>query len=246
MHVEVAGDPTDARREVPVEHLINGVSVLWDDSRQVIEYYHVELESHDVVLANGAPTESFRDDGSRVLFQNKLCRPPRSTPEPSCRPVVNDGPLLEQAWRAVASRVGDPPADWLTKDPDPHMLVDGHRVEPFFDAGHLVRFRIDRPKREVRIVSRSCIPSALGLGQDARRLGVGILALTLSYAGGRRVLPLWADELAAGFHDPEGDIRWTKGVATLSTALFKGLSERVDLELRLAGNLLYPREMAAA
>ena len=39
---------------VPVEHLINGVSVLWNDAERVVEYYHVELDAHDVMLANGA------------------------------------------------------------------------------------------------------------------------------------------------------------------------------------------------
>ena len=32
--------------------------------------YHLELDTHDVLIADGAPAESYRDDGNRRLFQN--------------------------------------------------------------------------------------------------------------------------------------------------------------------------------
>jgi hypothetical protein len=32
--------------------------------------YHVELASHDILVADGAPAESYRDDGNRWLFRN--------------------------------------------------------------------------------------------------------------------------------------------------------------------------------
>ena len=37
---------------------------------QEVTVYHIELETHDVLLANGAPAESYRDNGNRWLFQN--------------------------------------------------------------------------------------------------------------------------------------------------------------------------------
>ena len=55
---------------IPVEFLVNHRTILWDDRAREVEIYHVELESHDVLIANGAPAESFRDDGNRWLFQN--------------------------------------------------------------------------------------------------------------------------------------------------------------------------------
>ncbi len=230
---------------VPAELLVNGVSVQWGEEARVVEYYHIELETHDVVIANGAPAESFRDDGSRDLFQNSAQRPPRMAEAP-CRPIVDQGPELRRAWCEVAARSGEPAEDWLTNDPGLHLLVDGRRVDPVHVAGEASRFRLERVRHEVFIVSRSCIPRAHGLGQDARRLGVGIIGLTLYYQGGRRILPLWADELAAGFHGLEGDIRWTKGAATLSASLFNTISGPVELEVRLGGTLRYPRELTAA
>lgn len=52
---------------IPIEFLVNHRSILWDDRAQEVRVYHVELESHDVLLANGAPAESYRDDGNRWL-----------------------------------------------------------------------------------------------------------------------------------------------------------------------------------
>ena len=49
---------------------MNHRSIVWDDRAQEISIYHVELLTHDVLIANGAPAESYRDDGNRWLFQN--------------------------------------------------------------------------------------------------------------------------------------------------------------------------------
>jgi hypothetical protein len=35
---------------VPVEHLINDVSVIWDEQVRAIAYYHLELDRHDILL----------------------------------------------------------------------------------------------------------------------------------------------------------------------------------------------------
>jgi len=55
---------------IPVEFLVNHRSIFWDDNAQEVELYHIELETHDVLVANGAPAESYRDDGNRWLFRN--------------------------------------------------------------------------------------------------------------------------------------------------------------------------------
>src|SRR5262249_13398994 len=55
---------------VPVESLVNHRTIVWDDRAQEVEIYHVELDTHDVLIANGTPAESYRDDGNRWLFRN--------------------------------------------------------------------------------------------------------------------------------------------------------------------------------
>jgi hypothetical protein len=50
--------------------LVNGGSIRQLESVTCVEYFHVELESHDVMFAEGAAAESFADDGGRSVFQN--------------------------------------------------------------------------------------------------------------------------------------------------------------------------------
>ena len=57
---------------IPAGLLVNGVSILQRDRVDVVEYFHVELDTHDVILAEGAPAESFADDFSRGMFANAV------------------------------------------------------------------------------------------------------------------------------------------------------------------------------
>ncbi len=53
--------------------LVNGGSIDWvplDELPDRVTYYHVETEDHDVILANGAPAETFIDIPGRVAFDN--------------------------------------------------------------------------------------------------------------------------------------------------------------------------------
>jgi len=54
---------------IPVKHLINGTTITQiavDD----IDYYHVELPRHDVLLAEGLAVESYLETGDRANFDN--------------------------------------------------------------------------------------------------------------------------------------------------------------------------------
>jgi hypothetical protein len=54
---------------IPVKHLIGAGSVV-QIAVEEIEYWHVELDRHDVLLAEGLPVESFLDIGNRAAFSN--------------------------------------------------------------------------------------------------------------------------------------------------------------------------------
>jgi hypothetical protein len=54
---------------IPVKHLINGATIV-QESRKRVSYYHIELDSHDVILAEGLPCESYLDNGTRTAFAN--------------------------------------------------------------------------------------------------------------------------------------------------------------------------------
>lgn len=55
---------------VPARLLVNGTSVVAETSARYITYYHVELDNHDILLAEGAPAESYLDTGNPALFDN--------------------------------------------------------------------------------------------------------------------------------------------------------------------------------
>jgi hypothetical protein len=54
---------------VPVKCLVNGASIRQIRSPRVT-YYHLELPSHDVVLAENLPCESYLETGGRACFDN--------------------------------------------------------------------------------------------------------------------------------------------------------------------------------
>ncbi len=49
--------------------LVNGVTILQEQNTRHVTYHHIELDGHDVVLAEGLPAESFLDTGNRDMFE---------------------------------------------------------------------------------------------------------------------------------------------------------------------------------
>jgi hypothetical protein len=93
---------------VPVMCLINGTTIAREPVSSVT-YWHVELDSHDVLLAEGLPAESYYDMGSRPWFSGVNGPLVDSDFVPAgehgrCRPVAVDGPVIE-AERARLSGV---------------------------------------------------------------------------------------------------------------------------------------------
>jgi hypothetical protein len=52
---------------IPVRHLVNGSSIVRRDV-DAVTYWHVELDRHDILLAEGLPAESYLDTGNRSAF----------------------------------------------------------------------------------------------------------------------------------------------------------------------------------
>jgi probable HAF family extracellular repeat protein len=97
---------------VEAKDLLNGVSVVQAESAEIIEYFHIELESHDVIIAEGAPSESFIDDDSRGMFHNahqyhELYPGERARPGARyCAPRPEWGYEVERVRRRIAARAG--------------------------------------------------------------------------------------------------------------------------------------------
>ena len=125
---------------IPVEHLINHQSIVWDDRTRQVEIFHVELENHDVLLANGAPAESYRDDGNRWLFHGDNAGWGQ-TPPPACAPVLTGGQQVDEIWRRLLNRcrqrslpTSAVPANWNYMWPAP-VAMHSRRRRPVLRAG---------------------------------------------------------------------------------------------------------------
>ena len=100
---------------VPAEDLVNGVSIVKAERVEDVHYVHVELESHDVIVAEGALAETFVNDGDgRAVFENApACgrHPPATNREDIyCAPRVEDGFRLQDIRRRLCERAGLPVA----------------------------------------------------------------------------------------------------------------------------------------
>ncbi|WP_158932809.1 Hint domain-containing protein [Acidisphaera sp. S103] len=226
---------------IPVEFLVNHRSILWDDRAQEVSLYHVELATHDVLLANGAATESYRDDGNRWLFQNARSgwELPAQAP---CAPVLTGGPAVDAVWRRLLDRCGQLVVGPLTEEPDLHLLVDGHRLNPTRVSGQAYLFTLRTLPGSVRIVSRAAVPQVLGFARDPRCLGVALRRVSVGW--GAELLVTEADDprFNEGFHDfePENWCRWTCGDAALPAALLEGWPGPLQITLTLGGVTRYP------
>ena len=54
---------------IPAKILVNGVNVVVDETDS-IEYYHIELPHHDLLVAEGLAAESYLENGDRGTFEN--------------------------------------------------------------------------------------------------------------------------------------------------------------------------------
>jgi autotransporter passenger strand-loop-strand repeat protein len=94
---------------VPASALVNGASIVQLEAVEQVEYFYIELDTHDVILAEAAPSETFADDDSRGMFYNaaeyRLLYPdrPRALVR-FCAPRVEDGAALEAVRLRLAAR----------------------------------------------------------------------------------------------------------------------------------------------
>ena len=94
---------------IPVKYLINGSTVA-QVPVESITYYHLELLSHDAVLAEGVAAETYLDTGTRAYFDARgaaLVDPDFATrvhEAEGCAPLMVTGPRVEAVRRRLAAR----------------------------------------------------------------------------------------------------------------------------------------------
>ena len=199
---------------VQAQALLNGATVTQEFPDRVA-YWHVELDRHSLLCAEGLPAESYLDTGNRAAFAGEqgvralhpVFASGAAWAERACAELVLQGPRLaaiQARLRARAEALGGA----LTPEAGLTVLADGIALVP--DARG--RVRLPAGTRALRLVSRSFVPHWLGINEDRRRLGVAVASLRLA---GRR-LP--ARAFGAGWHAAEPGWRWTDGDAALLLA----------------------------
>ncbi len=199
---------------MPIRYLLNGATIAQEPAEK-ITYFHVELDRHDVLLAEGLPCESFLDTGNRGAFGNApgpvdlapdFAR--RVWAEQGCLPLLTEGEAVAAARENLAQRAGS--LGWrMTPEPALQVMAAG-RVLPAARQGDSWRVVLPADAVEIHLRSRAIVPAQRVMGGDRRRLGVALADLRLDDA------PAPPAAFRAGWHADEGDLRWTDGDARLA------------------------------
>ena len=96
---------------VEARDLVNGASIVQAEQVDRVEYFHIELDSHDVIVAEGAWSETFLDDDCRTMFHNAreygaLYPDEQQVPVHHCAPRLDRGYEVETIRRKLATRAG--------------------------------------------------------------------------------------------------------------------------------------------
>lgn len=230
---------------VPAKSLLNGSTIRQLDVKSVT-YYHIELEEHGIVIANGVGAESFINVGNRSFFANTETVDLAANPDDAarmlsdyCAPFYDNGVIVEAVRAQIARR-----AETLGWTQSYDLLsgirldVDGKIVSPHV-RGAVAKFLVPADAHSIRILSTSNVPGFLGINADNRKLGVYISKITLSDGfSAERNVAMNDPCLSDGFHVfEETGSRWTDGNASLPTALFDGMDGTVMLSITSAGSL---------
>lgn len=199
---------------VPIRHLENGTTIA-RLPRDAVTYFHVELARHDVLLAQGLPTESYLDTGNRAEFDGIAApadarRALRIWRQRACAPLCVSGPALARLRARLAARAAvlmpGAQGGW-----QPQLEAAGHVAQPT-QSGEAWWFELPHPAPGPRLVSPAFVPSVRVPGlEDHRCLGLPVARLI---ADGHEI-PLGHPLLRAGWHAPEDGMRWTAGAAAL-------------------------------
>jgi hypothetical protein len=227
---------------ISARQLVNGTTIRQEKDWRSVDYFHVELEGHAILLAEGLPAESYLNTGNRAFFANAddpLVLHPDLTDETgyptreasSCAPFVWDEASVQPVWQLLADRAAAlgqaVPERATTTDIGLHILADGRVIKPTAARTWSSSFVLPKGATEVRVVSRASTPTDTRPWlEDRRRLGVYVERIVLRYAGDVQEVPLDHPGLSQGWWDVERNglsmRRWTDGAAVLPLPAFDG------------------------
>lgn len=228
---------------VPAMMLVNGQTIIQQFDTEVFEYYHVELEQFDIILAEGVPAESYVDTGNRNTFQNarEVTMNPDFGPSEG-RPiikgveVVQQGSAVEAIRNQLLMRAEQMTGASRTTEAALCIEINGQVITPTeIYNDNVYRFQLPEAIGDVHIVSRSAIvrETTNKPTRDMRQVGVGITSIVLDSECGRDQIDLNGPTLR-GFHEIQDSngkaMRWTSGRSIVPKKLINA-SGKAMLEL---------------
>ncbi len=158
---------------IPVRLLANGMTISHERHTSSVDYFHIELEAHSILLAEGMPAESFLDElNDRSFFSNSdgpvslqanfngVIRPVATAL--ACAPLAMTAAEAEPAWRSLADRaraLGFVAPRWdTTSDADLSLIADGTRLRPLVQQPNRCVFVLPAATASIRLASRASIP----------------------------------------------------------------------------------------
>jgi hypothetical protein len=207
---------------IPARLLVNGASIRRLDVKSV-RYLHIELDAHDLLLAEGLAAESYLDTGNRATFSGAvlITLHPDLSPAPRAdgMPVATAPERVRPVWERLAHRAGvaiEDAAETATLAA-PTLVVDGVATRGMRVGPDRIAFALPAGARAARLVSAASRPSdACPWLDDRRRLGVPVARIEADGVA----LPLDAPAFGAGWHATERDgaraWRWTDGNAAIA------------------------------
>lgn len=222
---------------IPALSLVNDATVAQVKVDEV-SYWHIELASHDILLANGLPAESYIDVDNRSFFNSSDgYLPPEHTPrtiDDYCRPFFAEGPIVEAVHKALRERALS--LGWtldIATEPCIQIIADGKGIAPTFHE-QKARFFIPVDAEDVWLVSETIVPSHVAGGADHRALGLHLQAMSIDDGiSVHRQIALDDSRLCVGFHwsEENGTRRWTAGRARLPANLWQGCRDIAILQI---------------
>jgi hypothetical protein len=238
---------------VPAEHLVNGLTILRAAAVDQVEYFHLEFAAHEVILAEGAPAESYVECDNRQGFQNAhefaaLYPDDAGASFAYCLPRLEAGVAELAVVRARLFERAAALGHSTTIDPHLHLVVDGKpvAVQSVADGCHI--FRLDTAAEEVWLASRCGVPAELELlSSDWRCLGVCVRQLVLRDDHLRVEISHAHPSLYEGFYeDEEGARRWTTGMGRVPDRFLRAFAGGLIIEVHCLPPLpRYPVQLQA-
>jgi len=196
---------------IQAEKLVNGATIVQVPTESV-EYWHVELDQHDVLLAEGLAAESYLDQGNRTDFANGgafIEAHPDFKPKhwaDTCAPLVMEGAVLESVRTSLLARAQQLGYE-ITAESEAHIVADGQRIEPVSLREDRLAFMLPAQCSTIELRSRSFVPAHVQPANNDRR-SLGLCVGRLQVDGND--LPLDDDTaFAQGWHRCETDAAGT-------------------------------------